>query len=132
MDAAATAHCSYARLENGIHRFEITENTRQGVDEFFGLRRKLQDELVEKETMLLVYLSMAHLPSISYIMNHVVKLAQDYPRIQPTYTAIIYRRGMLVFVLNNFLKVFLRSKDRVRFFAEDEADKAVEWLMKRD
>jgi hypothetical protein len=129
MDAIATTHCNYKRLENGIHAFELTDATRAAVDDFFNLRRKLQDEVTEEQMLILAHLNMRQLPSLTHIMTHVKSLAQDYPRIQPTCTAILYRQGMLVFVLNSFLKVFLRSKDRVMFFAEDQADKAQDWLL---
>jgi hypothetical protein len=132
MEDVTTAHCQYQRLNNGIHQFEIMNASRQGVDDFFRLRAQLQDDATEEIVLLLIHLNMPQLPSITHIMTHVRQFAQKYPRIQPTYSAIIYRRGMLVFVLNNFLKVFLRSKDRVMFFAEDEAEKAAVWLMGRD
>src|SRR5262245_10575553 len=132
MDDVKTAHCHYRLLKNGIHQFDITDATRQGVTDFFDLRARLQDDATEDVIMLLINLKMSQLPSITHIMTHVRLFAQNYPHVQPTYSAIVYRRGMLVFVLNNFLKVFLRSKDRVMFFAEDEADKATAWLLRKE
>jgi hypothetical protein len=55
-----------------------------------------------------------------------------FPNHPPSRSAIIYRQGMLIFVLNNFLRLFVKSRDKVQFFTETEVDKATDWLLKDD
>jgi hypothetical protein len=123
--------CIYTQLDNGIHDFIFIRATRQAHDEWFAQTARIFEQAEPNKTLLfMIDLRDSGLPPLGYVVNNVRQIQAKYPQHPPTRSAFLYSPTALRPLVRLFITwLTTPGKDKVRFFAASEFEKATAWLL---
>ena len=121
-------HCAYEQLPNGIHKITLLRNTRQAVDELFTHIQYINsitppDHLVS----LIADPTQAEMFPMGYFMSRLKTLDR---RNSPGYRVVVINDGgLIIHLLNAFLKTIPVKKTIIRFMPASDEQQILEWLL---
>lgn len=126
---------AYRRDADGIHRFDfivaeqIEASPRDVIDVFTAkLRDIYTDADADDHMRLLINIKDANV-SLRVLARRIKPFFDEFTERPSGSLAIITAQGSALTLLNNFLSLFSRSKDRFRFFRTGEEAEARAWLL---
>ena len=127
--------CTCSQLENGIYELVMSEATRRAVDEYFAHVERVARSAKENGAAKVMFLLDAsqmdkNSPPLIYFFQKTRDYRDRYPDRLPTRNATVFQKGLIVSLVDTFLKsIGGGDRDQARFFSPDERDKAIDWLL---
>lgn len=118
-------------IEHGIHEFRWFSVDRDAVDMLFDHNYALYETLSPDVVVRFLHvLDMSKSPPISYIARKTRNLQSRFPNQPKTRTAVLFKMVFFGGLINTLSRILNRSgKDVTRFFATNEREKAIAWLI---
>jgi hypothetical protein len=124
-------HCTYTRLETGVHEFIFRDSSKEALDEFFhqleqifaatagaALNRYIVDITGGDREV-----------SIVSMTTRFRRLETHFPNRPPGRTALLLKGGPMLTVIDGIIRALAPRRDETRFFAADKRDEALAWLL---
>jgi hypothetical protein len=131
MNQASTQQelCHYIRLDNGVHSFLFEDSSRACFDQFMErLTAVTEASSPDKPLLVLLDWRKSGLPPLRYAFQKSQVYMKRFPHYSGGKTAYLYRMGTLITLAQSFVNL-LHAKASGRFFAEDQQDAAIKWLL---
>ncbi|TVR21261.1 MAG: hypothetical protein EA396_08410 [Anaerolineaceae bacterium] len=126
---------AYRHSADGIHRFDfiveerIEASPRDVIDVFAAKLREIYAAApADSHVRLLINIKDANV-SLRVLARRIKPFFDEFTERPSGSLAIVTTQGSALTLLNNFLSLFSRSKDRFRFFRTGEEAEAREWLL---
>lgn len=123
--------CEYIHLENGVHQFVFYESSKQAIDDFF---RDLEHILVstphtETARYLIDITQGSREISLTTLVQRFRRLETHFPHRARGRSAILHKPGLMLSVIDSFIRTLAPSRDMTRFFPVERRDDALAWLL---
>lgn len=129
-------YCLYERLDNGIHRVELTHHSIMAADAYLELLDQLICTATENDDdkiRLMVVISSPKMPSLQYLAKRIQNIIVKYPNRPSFRNVYLFGESFMVNLLHMFVKsVAQRGTDRVSFFQYGKTEDAIQWLLEDD
>ncbi len=122
--------CIYSQLDNGIHTFTFTKASRVSIDAFVArMDAVFAVEAPGTLVQCLIDWRQSGIPPLRHLAGRGKEFLQHYPQGPYGRIAFITNQGTMVNITQTLLDV-INAKAQKRFFAGDQYDEAVDWLLK--
>lgn len=123
--------CEYTRLENGVHQFIFYESSKEAIDDFF---RDLEHILVEtphtETARYLIDITQGNREiSLTTLVQRFRRLETHIPHRPRGRSAILHKPGLVLSVIDSFIRALAPSRDMTRFFPVERRADALAWLL---
>ncbi len=122
---------SYQQDEDGVHVFRFTGTARDAVDAFIVTLQRIYGQ-APADSHIHLYIDMTDAEtnvSLRTLARRIQPFFSEYPDRPAGSLAVITKQGSAFTLLNNFLVLFSRGKDRFRFFRDGQQDEMRRWLL---
>ena len=118
-------------IEDGIHELCWFSEGNDAIDAWFDYNEALYEQTSPDDTIRFLHVAqMAKFPPIAYISRKARNLQSKYAVQPKTRTAVLFKSVFFGGFINTLSGLLNRSgQDVTRFFADDERDKAIAWLI---
>lgn len=132
-ETVSSSYCTYNRLENGIHEFILGDSSRVSFDALLDHISQVYGKTSPEEIILnLVDFRKSGLPPLRYgfqrTQESIARFKKEGREIPRARSAYLHNPGAMIMMVQSFLNL-LNSNAVGRFFAADEREKAIEWLL---
>jgi len=127
-----TQLCRYTRLDSGVHCFVFENSSRVSFDQFMDkLSTVTESSSPDKPLLVLLDWRLSGLPPLRYAFQKSQAYMKRFPNYSGGKTAYLYRMGTLITLAQSFVNL-LHAKASGRFFAEDQQEAAIRWLLEKE
>jgi len=130
-ESAAQPGLIYNHLDSDIHEFVFIGPGKADIDQFFAILERILAETPPDRTL-------RYLVDVAHSSRDVslVAMAQRFRRLEAQIpnrargrTAVLHRAGALLNFVDDFIRALAPQQDKTRFFAADQCDEALAWLL---
>ena len=124
---------NYAYLpDDAIHTIELTDASRQTIDQFLQFMNELYRDLTDEDTVrLLVDYRQSGVPPLSYVINKSTQWANNLSVHPQARVAFVNKSDFLMSILGMMMKSLRFGHLKTRVFDKETAyQDAIEWLKK--
>jgi len=119
------------RLENDIHEFTWTSPSRESVDVWMEYNDALYEVTDAENTLHFLHIiQTGNFPPLTYVVRKARQLQMKYPVQPDTRSALLFQSRFFGGFINTLSSMLNREgQDETRFFAIDERQEAIMWLL---
>ncbi len=124
------AASEYIYHPDGIHEIIYNEVSREAVDQYMNHFDYIISITPKDQTLLLLSngTKVVEMQPVTYMMSRFRAVMQKYPQRPAIRVAILYGSVRFIDLVNGLFRMFVRGRDRMRFFKAEERDEAIAWL----
>ncbi|GEM_PF-3137069 len=122
----------YSQLQNGIHRFDVFDDSPSSIDALFDKLYEITDASdMETVNRYLLVASIDGRINISQTIKRANEFFRRNQRRPYSRTAVVHRGGLVIQMVYQYIQG-MNKHDAVQFFSENQLDQAEQWLLSSD
>lgn len=122
----------YTRLDNDIHEIILTEASKKAVDIWMVLLDQIYAEYTAQDTVLILLDWRAGMQPVGYTFEKLREFMNQYADLPATRTAFLYGKDFLKSLIATLIESNkFHERDTVNFFADDQRNAAIQWLLEK-
>lgn len=120
----------YVQHPDGVHEIIYNEVSREAVDQYMTHFDNIMAITPKDEVLRLLSNGslVVEMQPISYMMSRFRNVMQKYPQRPAVRVAILYGSVRFIDLVNGLFRMFVRGRDKMRFFKAEQREEAIAWL----